>query len=146
MLTDHEEPQIQALERAQGWLRLPNGHGVYRLQRHGFKRHGTTTLFAAFEVATGLVRTGHYQRRRRVEFLDFMNEVVAAYPERAIHVVLDNLNTHKPKRDRWRGRHKNVQFHFIPTYASWLIMVEIWFSLLQRHAHAGTVFTETRPT
>ena len=53
------------------------------------------------EVATGLVKTGHYKRRRRREFLDFMNEVVAQYPQRAIHVVLDNLNTHKPKRDLW---------------------------------------------
>ena len=138
-----EKPQIQALERAQGWLRLPNGQALTGF-RHGYKRHGTTTLFAALEVATGLVRTGHYQRRRRVEFLDFMNEVVAAYPERAIHVVLDNLNTHKPKRDRWRGRHKNVQFHFIPTYASWLNMVEIWFSLLQRHALAGASFTSPK--
>jgi transposase len=104
----------------------------------------TTTLFAALEVTTGLVKTGHYQRHRRAEFLDFMNEVVAAYPDHEIHVVLDNLNTHKPKRDRWRARHKNVHFHFTPTYASWLSMVEIWFSLLQRHALAGASFTSPK--
>jgi transposase len=103
-----------------------------------------TTLFAALEGTTGLVKTGHYRRRRRVEFLDFMNEVVAAYPERAIHVVLDNLNTHKPKRDRWLARHKNVHLHFIPTYASRLNMVEIWFSLLQRHALAGASFSSPK--
>jgi transposase len=135
-----EKPHIQALERAQGWLRLPNGQALSGFA-HRYKRHGTTTLFAALEVTTGLVKTGHYQRRRRAEFLDFMNEVVAVHPEREIHVVLDNLNTHKPKCDRWRARHKNVHFHFTPTYASWLNMIEIWFSLLQRHALAGASFT-----
>ena len=62
-------------ERAQGWLKLPNGTAVTGFS-HAYKRHGTTTLFAALDVATGLVRTGHYQRRRRIEFLDFMNRVV----------------------------------------------------------------------
>jgi len=135
-----EKPSIQALERAQGWLRLPNGQALTGFS-HGYKRHGTTTLFAAMDVATGLVRTGHYQRRRRREFLAFMNEVVAAYPDRPIHVVLDNLNTHKPKRDRWLARHPNVHFHFTPTYASWLNQVEVWFSLLSRHALTGASFT-----
>ncbi len=135
-----EKPRIQALERAQGWLRLPNGQALGGFA-HRYKRHGTTTLFAALEVTTGLVKTGHYQRRRRAEFLDFMNEVVAVHPEREIHVVLDHLNPHKPKCDRWRARHKNVHFHFTPTYASWLNMIEIWFSLLQRHALAGASFT-----
>jgi len=138
-----EKPHIQALERAQGWLRLPNGQALSGFS-HRYKRHGTTTLFAALELATGLVRTGHYRRRRRAEFLDFMNEVVAAHPASEIHVVLDNLNTHKPKRDRWLARHKNVHFHFTPTYASWMNMVEIWFSLLQRHALAGASFTSPK--
>ena len=71
-----EKPAIQALERAQGWLRLPNGQAV-RGHNHEYKRHGTTTLFAALEVHTGAVAVGHYQRRRRREFLDFMNRVVA---------------------------------------------------------------------
>jgi len=88
-----EKPSIQALERAQGWLRLPNGKALTGFS-HCYKRHGTTTLFAALEVATGLIKTGHYQRRRRREFLDFMNQVVAQYPKRTIHVILDNLNTH----------------------------------------------------
>ena len=70
-----EKPHIQALERAQGWLKLPNGTAVTGFS-HAYKRHGTTTLFAALDVATGLVKTGHYQRRRRIEFLDFMNRVV----------------------------------------------------------------------
>jgi transposase len=92
-------------------------------------------------VATGLVKAGHYQRRRRVEFLDFMNRVVADYPDREIHVILDNLNTHQPKDDRWLARHPNVHFHFTPTHASWLNQVEVWFSILSRQALAGASFT-----
>jgi transposase len=91
VLSVDEKPSIQALERAQGYLRLPDGKAVNGFS-HGYKRHGTTTLFAALEITTGLVKTGHYPRRRRREFLDFMNEIVMANPGREIHVVLDNLN------------------------------------------------------
>ena len=73
-----------------------------------------------------------------------MNEVVADYPDQEIHVVLDNLRTHKPKRDRWRARHKNVHFHFTPTHASWLNQVEIWFSILARRTLEGASFTSVR--
>jgi len=135
-----EKPAIQALERAQGWLRLPNGRALSGFS-HEYKRHGTTTLFAALNVATGQIKTGHFKRRRRPDFLRFMNEVVAEYPEQEIHVVLDNLNTHKPKNDRWLARHKNVRFHFTPTRASWLNQVEIWFSILQRSALRNKSFT-----
>ncbi|MGH7409876.1 MAG: IS630 family transposase, partial [Candidatus Methylomirabilis sp.] len=138
-----EKPAIQALERAQGWLRLPSGKALTGYA-HEYTRHGTTTLFAALEVATGQVKTGHFTRRRRREFLAFMNEVVAAYPERDIHVILDNLNTHKPKRDRWLRRHTNVHFHYTPTHASWLNQVEIWFSILSRRALRGASFTSPR--
>jgi transposase len=103
-----EKPSIQALERAQGYLKLPNGRTLTG-HSHDYKRNGTSTLFAAFEVATGKVTAAHKKRRRRVEFLDFMNDIVAVYPDTAIHVVLDNLNTHKPKNDRWLKRHANVQ-------------------------------------
>ena len=88
-----------------------------------------------------MVKTGHYARRRRREFLDFMNEIVADNPGREIHVVLDNLNTHKPKNDRWLQRHPNVHLHFTPTYASWLNQVECWFSILGRQALRGASFT-----
>lgn len=140
-----EKPHIQALERAQGWLRLPDGRALTGFA-HEYKRHGTTTLFAALEVATGQVQTGHYARRRRREFLDFMNEVLAAHrdPQIAIHVILDNLSTHKPKHDRWLARHPNVHFHFIPTHASWLNQVEIWFSILKRRALDGASHTSPR--
>ncbi|MEK7754234.1 MAG: IS630 family transposase [Acidobacteriota bacterium] len=143
VLAVDEKPSIQALERAQGWIRLPNGKALTGFS-HGYTRHGTTTLFAALDVATGQVKTGHYRRRRRREFLDFMNEVVAAYPQRDLHVVLDNLNTHKPKEDRWRKRHPRVHFHYTPTYASWLNQVECWFSILSRRALHGASFTSPR--
>ena len=70
-----------------------------------------------------------------------MNEIVAEHPGREIHVVLDNLNTHKPKDDRWLKRHPLVHFHFTPTYSSWLNQVEIWFSILSRQALRGASFT-----
>ena len=138
-----EKPHIQALERAQGWLKLPNGRALTGFN-HNYKRHGTTTLFAALEVVTGLVKMGHYNRRRRAEFLDFMNKIVADYPDKKIHVILDNLNTHKPKRDRWIRRQKNVHFHYIPTYSSWLNQIECWFSILSRSALKGASFTSSQ--
>jgi hypothetical protein len=116
-LSVDEKPHIQALERAQGYLKLPNGKAVTGFN-HEYKRHGTITLFAALEVLTGKVVGGHAYRRRRRDFLAFMNEVVAAYPVQELHVILDNLNTHKPKHDRWLARHNNVHLHFTPTHAS----------------------------
>ena len=138
-----EKPSIQALERAQGYLRLPNGRALSG-HSHDYKRNGTSTLFAAFEVATGKVTAAHKKRRRRVEFLDFMNGIVAAWPDTAIHVVLDNLNTHKPGNDRWLKLHPNVRFHFTPTRASWLNQVEIWFSILQGQSLQGASFTSVK--
>ncbi len=149
-----EKPSVQALERAQGYLKFPNGRALSG-QSHDDKRHGTSTPFAALEVATGKVMTAHKRRRRRVEFLDFMNEIVAAHPDTAIHVVLDNspraggirrasLNTHKPKNDRWLKRHPNVRFHFTPTHASWLNQIESWFSILQGNSLHNASFTSVK--
>lgn len=140
VLSVDEKPSIQALERAQGWIRLPNGKALTGFS-HCYTRHGTTTLFAALNVLTGEVKAGHYARRRRREFLHFMNEVVSWNPNREIHVVLDNLNTHKPKEDRWLKQHPNVHFHYTPTYSSWLNQVECWFSILGRKALRGASFT-----
>jgi len=139
-----EKPGIQALERAQGWLRLPNGKAITGYN-HEYRRHGTSNLFAALRVATGQVTAKHYARKRRREFLDFMNSVIAGYPpETELHVILDNYRTHKPKEDRWLRQHSNVHFHYTPTHASWLNQVEIWFSLLWRHALRGASFTSPR--
>jgi transposase len=140
VLAVDEKPSIQALERAQGWIRLPNGKALTGFS-HCYTRHGTTTLFAALDVASGQVKTGHYARRRRREFLAFMNEVVAEHAGRELHVVLDNLSTHKPKTDGWLRRHPSVHFHYTPTYASWLNQVECWFSILSRQALHGASFT-----
>jgi transposase len=133
-----EKPSIQALERAQGYLKLPNGRALTG-QSHDYKRHGTSTLFAALEVATGRVTAAH-AKRRRVEFLTFMDEVVAAHPGQELHVILDNLNTHK-KNEAWLARYPQVRFHFTPTRASWLNQIEIWFSILQTKSLTGASFT-----
>ena len=143
VLSVDEKPHIQALERAQGWLRLPDGKALTGFS-HEYKRHGTSTLFAALEVASGQVKAGHFQRRRRRDFLAFMNEVVAAYPQRELQVIVDNLNIHKPKRDRWLRQHPQVHLHFTPTHASWLNQVEVWFSLLARQALRGASFTSVQ--
>jgi transposase len=82
------------------------------------------------EIATGLVKAGHYKRRRRREFLDFMNGIIDAYgKEKEIHVILDNLNTYKPKNDRWLKTHPTVHLHFTPTHTSWLNQIECWFNI-----------------
>jgi transposase len=140
ILSVDEKPHIQALERAQGYLKLPNGKAVTGFS-HEYKRHGTTTLFAALEVLTAKVVGGHASRRRRRDFLAFMNEVVGDYPDRELHVILDNLSTHKPKHDRWLARHNNVHLHLTPTHASWLNQIECWFSILSRRALRGASFT-----
>jgi transposase len=134
--------QRRKAERFEIGIGKPNrkGNGF----SHCYKRHGTTTLFAALDVATGEVKTSDYSRRWRREFLDFMNEVVADNKGRKIHVILDNLNTHKPKRDRWLKRHPNVHLHFTPTYSSWLNQVECWFSILSRSALRSASFTSAR--
>lgn len=138
-----EKPAIQALERAQGYLKLPNGKAITGYN-HEYKRHGTTTLFAALNIATGQVKAGHYNHRRRKEFLDFMNSIISDYQDQEIHVILDNLRTHKPKYDRWLSRHKNVHFHYTPTHASWLNQIEIWFSILTRKALRGASFVSVK--
>ena len=119
-----EKPSIQALERAQGYLKLPDGRALSR-HSHDYKRNGTSTLLAAFEVATGKVMAAHKKRGQRIEFLHFMNHIVATYPDTAIHGVLDNLNIHKPWNDDWLKRHPDVHFHFTPTRSSWLNQVDL---------------------
>lgn len=134
-----EKPSIQALERAQGYLKLPNGRALTG-QSHDYKRHGTTTLFAALQLATGKIIAAHSKRRRRVEFLGFMDSLVAAFPDRELHVIMDNLNTHK-KNEGWLKKHPRVHFHFTPTRSSWLNQVETWFSILQGQSLNGASFT-----
>ena len=134
-----EKPCIQAVERQQGWLRFPDGKTMMGFSDR-YRRNGSSTLFAALEVATGQVIASNRLRKRRREFLDFMNEVVAARPEGELHVVLDNLSTHSKKDDRWLKKHPRVHFHYTPTNASWLNQVEVFFSILSRGALQGGSF------
>ena len=131
VLSVDEKPSIQALERARGYVQTSSGKIVQGL-KSTYKRHGTVNLFAALEVATGVIRGKTTQTKKRADFQAFMEEIVADQPaDRQIHVILDNLNTHK-KNEEWLSRHPNVTFHFTPTSASWLNQVEIWFGIFQR--------------
>ncbi len=128
-----EKPSIQALERARGYVQTSSGKIVQGM-KSTYKRHGTVNLFAALEVATGIIRGKTTPTKKRADFQSFMDEVVADQPaDRQIHVILDNLNTHK-KNDDWLARHPNVTFHFTPTSASWLNQIEIWFGIFHRKA------------
>lgn len=136
-----EKPSIQALERARGHVCTRNGKIVQGL-KSTYKRHGTLNLFAALTVATGAIHTQTTTLKRRVEFLAFMDRVLAELPdgaEREIHVILDNYCIHK-RNDDWLVQHPNVTFHFTPTSASWLNQVEIWFGILSRKALKNASF------
>jgi transposase len=134
-----EKPGIQALERATGYVQTSNGK-IVRGYRSTYKRHGTLNLFAALEIASGAVHTKMTELKRRIEFIAFMDEVVADLPkDKEIHVILDNYASHK-KNDQWLQAHPNVFFHYTPTSASWLNMVEIWFGILTRKALRGANF------
>jgi transposase len=135
-----EKSQIQALERTQPSRSVRPGRPERRT--HDYVRHGTTTLFAALEVATGQVTDACSPRHRHGEFLGFLRLVARAYPRRQLHVVLDNYATHKHERVRvWLARHPRVHLHFTPTYASWLNLVEVFFAIIQRQALRRGDFT-----
>lgn len=124
-----EKTQIQALDRTQATLPMKPGKAAR--MTHDYKRNGTTSLYAALEIASGQVTGACYPKHRHQEFLAFCNQIVRAYPRRPLHVVLDNSSTHStPEVMRWLARHRRVHFHFTPTSASWMNMVEIWFSIL----------------
>jgi transposase len=126
-----EKTQIQALDRTQPTL--PIKPGKAQRMTHDYKRNGTTSLYAALEIATGEVTGACYPRHTHQEFLGFLNTLVRAFPRKPLHVVLDNSSTHStPEVNRWLQRHPRVHFHFTPTSASWLNMVEIWFSILTK--------------
>jgi transposase len=128
-----EKSQIQALERTQPVRRV----GLDRPEQrtHDYVRHGTTTLFAALEVATGRVIDQCTSRHRHQEFLVFLKQVARAYPRRQLHVICDNYATHKhPTVRAWLAKHPRVQLHFTPTSASWLNLVEVFFSIIERQA------------
>ena len=127
-----EKSQIQALDRAQPVL--PMKPTVSERQTDRYIRHGTTTLFAALDVATGRVIGKCFRRHRAKEFIRFLEEIDSNVPEAlAVHLILDNYATHKtPEVKKWLLRHPRFQLHFTPTKSSWLNLVESFFSLLTR--------------
>jgi len=122
-----EKSQVQALDRTQPML--PMGLGYLEGVTHDYKRHGTTTLFAALDTATGEVLTQCRKRHRHQEFLDFLRHIEASVPEDLdVHLVLDNYATHKHAKVRtWLAKRPRFKLHFTPTYSSWLNQVERWF-------------------
>ncbi len=133
VLCADEKSQIQAIDRTQPMLPLRPGQVERRT--HDYLRHGTTTLFAALDVATGAVTGRCYAAHRHQEFLSFLKLIHRTYPRGQIHLVVDNYTTHKhPAVKGWLAQHPRFQMYLTPTSASWMNQVEIWFSILTRKA------------
>src|SRR5713101_6238631 len=133
-----EKPGIQALDRTQPLL--PLRARKPQSWTNEYVRHGTQTMLAALEIATGKVVAHVRNRRTSVNFLRFMNDVVRAYPNRELHVVVDNLNIHKNEAARrWLVRHPQVYFHYTPTHASWVNLIECFFRILSKQGLAHSV-------
>jgi transposase len=136
-----EKTAIQALDRKDPVLPLSPG----RAERHGFEyyRHGTLSLYAAFNTRTGEVLGKTAQRHTSAEFVAFLTDIVAHQPAgKEIHVIADNLSAHKTKGvAQFIAEHPTVHLHFTPTYSSWLNQVELWFSKIERDVIARGVFT-----
>jgi transposase len=133
-----EKSQIQALNRTQKTLPMQPDYAEQRT--HDYVRHGTTTLFAALEIATGRVTGVCKNRHRHQEFLAFLKHVARAYPNRELHLVMDNYAAHKhPNVKAWLASNPRIRVHFTPTSSSWLNLVEVWFSIIERQAiHRGS--------
>jgi len=146
VLSVDEKSQIQALDRTQKMLPMQPGYPQRRT--HDYLRHGTSTLFAALEVATGKVTAACKPRHRHQEFLAFLKQIARAYPERVdehgrpieLHLVMDNYATHKRVEVRdWLAANPRIKVHFTPTSGSWMNLVEVWFGIIERQAiHRGT--------
>jgi len=133
VLCTDEKSQIQAIDRTQPMLPLRPGQVERRT--HDYLRHGTTTLFAALDVATGVVTARCYAAHRHQEFLCFLKLICRTYRRGHIHLVVDNYTTHKhPAVKDWLAQHPRFHLHFTPTSASWMNQVETWFSILTRKA------------
>jgi len=135
-----EKSQIQALNRTAPILPLRPGLPVQ--MTHDYERHGTTSLFAALEVASGKVHARCYRRHRHNEFLDFLKSVARRYPRPELHLICDNYGTHKhPAIQHWLREHPRFHLHFTPTSASWLNLVERWFGVISLQAIRRGSFT-----
>jgi transposase len=140
VLSVDEKSQIQALDRTQPGLPMKKGRGA--TMTHDYKRHGTTTLFAALDVLEGTVFGKTMQRHRHQEFLRFLNALEREIPAgKVVHAILDNYAAHKtPEVQRWLARHPRWTFHFTPTSSSWLNAVEGFFAKLSRRRLKRGVF------
>lgn len=138
-----EKSQIQALNRTQP--ALPMWPGLPARMTHDYTRHGTTSLFAALEVASGKVHGRCYRRHRHREFIAFLESLARRYPKLELHLICDNYGTHKhPAVKRWLAAHPRFHLHFTPTSASWLNLVERWFALITSQAIRRGSFNSTR--
>jgi len=143
VLSLDEKTQIQALNRTQPLL--PLRPGLPARQTHDYERHGLTSLYAALEVAGGRVLGECRERHTGLDFLAFLKQVTRRYPRCELHVILDNSSTHStPAVKDWLARHPRVHFHFTPTGASWINMVEAWFGILTRKSIRRGSFESVR--
>jgi transposase len=143
LLSIDEKSQIQALDRTAPIL--PMRPGLPEKATHDYVRHGTTTLFAALELATGKVTDACYPLHRSDEFLRFLKHVAKAYPRVKLHLVVDNYATHThPSVQAWLDRNPRITMHFTPTSGSWLNMVEIFFGIITRQAIRRGTFTSVK--
>jgi len=140
-----EKPSMQALSRTTGYVKTSNGKVVTAI-KSTYRRNGTQNLFAALEVATGVIHGKTTKHKKRVDFIAFMDEILEELPQGEgieYHVILDNYCIHK-KNHEWLTNHENVFFHFTPTSASWLNQVEIWFNIMSRKVLRGASFDNTQ--
>jgi len=139
-----EKPSMQALSRTTGYVKTRNGK-IVKAIRSTYRRNGTQNLFAALEVASGVIHGKTTKYKKRVDFIAFMDEILDELPQGEgieYHVILDNYCIHK-RNDEWLAKHQNVHFHFTPTSASWLNQVEIWFNIMARKVLRGASFDST---
>ena len=144
VLAVDEKSQIQALDRTQPML--PLGLGYVEGVTHDYVRHGTTTLFAALDLASGYVLTQCKRRHRHQEFLQFLRHIEESVPAKLdVHLVVDNYSTHKhAKVRRWLAARPRFHIHYTPTYSSWLNQVEIWFNIITQRAIRRGSFRSVR--
>ena len=135
-----EKSQVQALDRTAPIL--PLRPGLAEKRTHDYIRHGTTTLFAALEVATGKVTDACFEQHRHQELLKFLNQVARERPRNQLHIVLDNYGTHKhPAVRAWLAKNPRIRLHFTTTSGSWLNLVEVFFGIITRQAIRRGTFT-----
>src|SRR3954471_11525645 len=141
-----EKSQIQALDRTQKMLPMQPGQpGVPERRTHDYVRHGTTTLFAALEVATGTVTAAVKPRHRHQEVLAFLQQAPKASPDEDLHLVMDNYAAHKRVEIRdWLAANPRIHVHFTPTSGSWLNLVEVWFGIIERQAIRRGTFASVK--